>query len=161
MRCLGVARPSTSTLLAEILDKKPEQVFKTRLGRFMAAELKGEGFVVEPRGKQKKDLFVSDTARWDWTVTPVRASRHKLTVSAYVVIKSPDGSDNENLIRTFHHDVVVHVPIGAKVADGMDDTIEWMGRANRWLLALAGLMSGGVLAVWLAFRKLKGDKAAD
>jgi hypothetical protein len=153
-------RESAHLKLDELLASTPDRTVTTRIGRRMAVELTGEGFTVEPKGIIKKDLFVGDGARWDWTVTPVRGPKHELTVSAYVVIESPDNSESENLIKTVSQTIDIDVPATARLGDLMDDSITGMGRANRWLLALATLL-GGALAVWLAIRKFRAPKVTD
>lgn len=157
----AITRDPRATPLKDVLPGEPSEKFKAKVARRMAAQLEGQGFTVEPSGIVHKDLFLGDAMRWDWVVTPLRARSHRLTLSAYVAVKTPEG-DKENLIRTVSRDVIVEVPVGTRVGDAMDDSVDWMGRGQNWLKALGGLIAA-LGAVWLAIRtfgKPQEDKPA-
>ena len=161
----AVSRYPDRTSAEDVLGSAPgedtsAEEFDLKVGRKMAALLQGEGFEIDPEGLVQKDLFFGDAARWEWKVTPVRAPRHRLTLTAYVVVSTPDGSNKENLLRTVTRDIRVTVPMGAQVQDFMDDSGSWFGRINAWLLLLAGLVSGGIFALWTALKAFRRPQSA-
>lgn len=116
----AVAR-NQSTSPAEVLGSAPDEQFKLKVARRMAALLQGEGFAIEPRAIQYQDLFIGDGARWEWQVTALKARRHRLSLSAYVVVASPDGKQKENLLKTVTRDISVTVTWAQRYQDVVDD----------------------------------------
>jgi hypothetical protein len=149
-----------SAAAASLLDSAPERSATIRVGRRMAVNLSGEGFRIEPQGLQERDLGPGGQARWDWRVTPEVRGHKTLTISAYVVVQPPNGPRTENLIRTLSQEVDVDVSASDRAKDIAEASKSWLGIANEWLLALAALIGGGVLALILALRRVRRKKEA-
>ena len=154
----ALTRASAPVRAGEMLDSAPEKTAAVRVGRRMAARLEGEGFTIDPAGLVERDLFAGGAGRWDWTVTPTRGGPQRLRLGVYVIVRSPDGASRENLIRTLSHDIDVAVAKGDQRKDAIRESKSWLELANEWLLALAALVGGGLLALWLAIRKFRGPK---
>lgn len=154
----ALARASSGAAAGDMLDSAPEKTAAVRVGRRMAARLEGEGFTIDPAGLVERDLFAGGAGRWDWTVTPTRGGPQRLRLGVYVIVRSPDGASRENLIRTLSHDIDVAVAKGDRRKDAIRESKTWLELANEWLLALAALVGGGLLAVWLAIRKFRAPK---
>jgi hypothetical protein len=154
----ALTRASAPVRAGEMLDSAPEKTAAVRVGRRMAARLEGESFTIDPAGLVERDLFAGGAGRWDWTVTPTRGGPQRLRLGVYVIVRSPDGASRENLIRTLSHDINVAVAKGDQRKDAIRESKSWLDLANEWLLALAALVGGGLLAVWLAIRKFRAPK---
>lgn len=149
----AVARGSDASMALEMLSETSEvQQFRPKVGRFMAAQLKGAGFEISPVGVREEDLFVSGGAMWSWQVKALRAPRHSLTLSAWVKTKAPDSTLKPVWFRTVNRTVRVPVRARDRVSDFLDDSIDWLKRLNIWtkaLLALIGTLSSLVVAIKL------------
>lgn len=130
----------------------PVQQFRPKIGRYMAAELRGEGFEIDPAGPQEQDLFLSGAARWIWQVKAVRAPRHVLSLSAWVKAKAPDGQLKPVWFRTVHRQVAVPVRTPDRISDFLDDSLAWIGRLEIWVKALAALVMA-LAGLWLGIRR--------
>ena len=148
---------------AEVLlagpDGRPQQ-FRPKIGRFMSAELTGEGFEISPSGVQEKDLFLSGSAVWRWRVKAVRADRHLLSLSAWVKVKLPDDTLKPVWFKTVHRQVAVPVRFfPERVADFVTDSGDWIGRLDAWVKALATLVAS-LSALLIALRYFGRKKPA-
>ena len=157
---LTAEQEDSEAALKDALGGAPDQTVRLKVGRKMAAQLHGVGFRIEPEGLQQQDLFLSDSTRWEWRVTPLRASRYRLLLSAYVVVPAADGSEKESFLKTLELPLSVEVTWGHKFGDFLDDSQAWLERGTNWLAALAGFLAAlvGVLA-YFKFRKPKTDEA--
>jgi len=150
-----VSRDPTSTPVGELLGSAPDDQFKLKVGRWMAAQLKGDGFEIEPADLQARDLFVGDGARWDWQVTPKRALKYRLILSAYVVVGAADGSKKETLLKSVERVVPVQVTWGQWFDDFFTDTTPLLEKALTWWNALKALVLGlGLGAIWKYRKKI-------
>ena len=144
----------SSTKMEDVLGAKADQQVRLKIGRRMAAQLQGDGFTIAPTGLQQRDLFVGDAARWDWQVTPDKARRYRLLLSAYVVVQAADGSSKESLLKTLELPLSVKVTWGQRIGDLMDDSEAWLTRGTNWIKALTVFLIsvGGLIAL---FRRKK------
>lgn len=141
---LVVSRGAPATTEA-LLGERPSESFQLKVARRMAAELKGEGFEVDPAGLQLRDLNIGEGARWDWQVTAVKSPRHNLTLSAYAVVLSPDGSRNDSLIRSLKRDIPVDVGWRQKYADFVVGVVGLSDLTKTLVAALGALLAALVL----------------
>jgi hypothetical protein len=132
----AITRDAEAAPLADALGSKPDKEVTLKIGRFMASELQGDGFKIEPTGLQHKDLFLGDLTRWNWRVTPLRARNHRLLLSAYVVVPAADGKQKETLLKTLELPLEVKVTWSQKFGDLLDDSQAWLTRGTNWIKAL-------------------------
>lgn len=125
---------------AEVLGTAPDEQFKLKVARRMAALLQGEGFTIEPKAIQYQDLFIGEGARWEWQVTALKARRHRLSLSAYVVVASPDGKQKENLLKTVTRDIPVRVTWTQWYQDVVDDITSASNTTKGLLASLTALL---------------------
>jgi len=151
----AISRDENSASLSDALGSAPDTKVKLKVGRLMAADLQGDGFKIEPTGLQKRDLFLGDSTRWDWQVTPLKAPKYRLVLSAYVVVKAADGSEKESFLKALELPLPVTITWGQRVSDFMDDSLAWLTKGTNWLKALTAflLALGGLFAVFRARKK--------
>lgn len=151
----AVSSDTRSTSASDLLGMRPDAEVSLKIGRMMAAQLQGDGFKIEPVGLQKRDLFVADGARWDWKVTTLKVPRHRLSLSAYVILPAQDGAEKENILKTLELPLSVTITWGQWFDDFVASTGERVKNAtalgNRLLGLLAVLSS---LATALGLRAL-------
>lgn len=141
--------------LRDLLGREPDETFKTRVGRRMAAQLSGDGFKIEPAGLVTKDLFLGEGQIWEWKVTALKGPRHALRLSAYAVIPSPDGL-KENLLRT----VQLSIPVELTWQQRLEDATESLSVLEKLLLGLAALVAAGA-GLWAALKKFRPAAAKE
>jgi hypothetical protein len=117
----------------------------------MAAELKGEGFRIEPAGRQEQDLGAAGSGYWSWQVTALPGQRHFLVLRAFAFAKGPGKAPRQVWAETLHREVTVPIRTRDRVSDFVDSSTSWFGRLSIWLKALAGLIVAAG-AVWAAIR---------
>lgn len=153
--------------VSDLLGTKPEAEVALKIGRIMAAQLQGDGFKIEPVGLQKRDLFAADGARWDWKVTALKAPRHRLSLSAYVVLPSQDGAEKENILKTLELPLSVTVTWGQWFDDFVADTSKRVENATalgKLLLGLVGVLSLlatalGIRTLWRSIKRRKSHSS--
>ncbi len=150
----AITRDPNDAPLPELLGQQPDQEVKLRIGQLMAAELQGDGFKIEPGGLQQRDLFVGNSTRWDWKVTPLKARTYQLMLSAYVVVRAADEAQKESLLKTLDLPLSVTVTWGQRLGDAMDDSQAWLAKGTNWIKALTAflLAVGALIAI---FRRKK------
>ncbi len=137
----AVSSDTRSTSASDLLGIKPNTEVALKIGRIMAAQLQGDGFRIEPVGLQKRDLFVADGARWDWKVTALKAPRHRLSLSAYVILPAQDGAEKENILKTLELPLSVTVTWGQWFDDFVADTSKRVEKATALGKLLLGLLA--------------------
>ncbi|QNP45636.1 hypothetical protein H9L14_14090 [Sphingomonas sediminicola] len=140
--------------VSELLGSKPKKEVQLKIGRRMAARLTGDGFKIEPEDLVARDLYVGPAARWEWQVTALNAPSHRLMLSAYVIIETPNGN-KDMLLRTLQLPLAVRVTWGQRFDDFMDSTEHRLKRATAWVQLVIGLIAMlGTLATALGLRRL-------
>jgi hypothetical protein len=127
---------STDILLGEKADKE----FELKVARRMAAQLQGEGFAIDPSMLVYRDLHIGQGARWDWSITAMKGSRHSLTLSAYVVVNSPDGKGNETLLKSYSQDIPVSVTWLLWYEDWVENVRSFSTTTKALFVALGALL---------------------
>ena len=75
---------------------------KTKISRFMAAELKGVDFKIEPEGRQEQLILMGRKTKWTWFVTPLRPGPNKpLILELYAQLREGETILPPVSIRTF------------------------------------------------------------
>lgn len=159
----AITRDPTDAPLDDVLGSAPDRRVTLKIGRFMAAQLQGDGFRIDPAGLQQRDLFVGNATRWDWRVTPVKARNHRLLLSAYVVVEAADGSRKESLLKTLELPLAVDVTWGQRLGDVLDDSQAWLTKGTNWLRALTVFLValGGLFAVFRRKKPAASTSQAD
>ena len=149
----AVARGREPRNAIDLVDFESGRVlsFRPRIGRYMAAELSGEGFEISPEGPRQEDLFLSGAGRWSWTVQAVRAPRHVLVLTAWVKAPAPDKTLKPVWVKTVHRRVNVRVGFLLRMRDFIDDSVTEFRRLEGWVQALTALVVA-LGALWLAVR---------
>ncbi|MDD1452002.1 hypothetical protein NHF48_015335 [Sphingomonas sp. H160509] len=146
-------------MLVEATDANTVVVKNVRFGTIMEAQLYGEGFKITPAGAVRIDAEETGEALWQWTIVPVRATRHILRIQGWVLRKNTEGK----LVRArpIHHPAIaVDVPIRwfpEWVHDLMDDSLMWFADGANWLKALSGLVAA-LAVLWAALRAFRGGR---
>ncbi|HEU5286564.1 MAG TPA: hypothetical protein VFU20_08685 [Sphingomicrobium sp.] len=139
----------------DLLGQRPDDEFKLKVARRMAAQLQGVGFEIDPGGLQHRDFHMGQGVRWDWRVTAVKARRHALTLSTYVVVRGPDGTQSETLLRSVERDLPVRVTLTQRFSDMVD----WVVGISTLTKTLFGAL-GVILVALIAFRQRLGELKA-
>lgn len=149
---LAIDRTAGSTEPARLVDVLPGDTvaFETKVGRFMRAELSGEGFKVVALTDARQDFYADDRALWEWDATALRGGERVLTLRTYVETRGPDGRPRPlGGLRVEDRAVRVEVSVSERIADAVDAVAAWAGRGTNLLKALAVLV-GAAGALWLA-----------
>ena len=150
----GITADPKNVPVTVVLSGKPSQIVTLKIGRRMAMQLRGDGFKIDHTEIRTLDLFVGKQAFWEWQITPVRASRYDLLLSAYVIVPAADGTGKPTLLNTTDVPVEVQVTWSDRVNDVLMDSTAWFQRGTNWLkgLTLFVLAIGGLFT---AVRKLR------
>lgn len=73
----------------------PVEIERISVAPVMAAELRGREFDVDPRGRQDQIVPPSGFTEWEWSVVPTSAGDHTLRIVVYVVLRLPDGTEED------------------------------------------------------------------
>jgi len=146
-------RDNDAAAAAAAVDTLPGETvsIETRAGRFMRVTLTGQGFEVKPLDPERKDLFASPLASWEWDVTPEEEGDRILTLRTFVEIPMADGEMKTAWEQIENREIRVSVTFGQRVEDIAAESEAWLKRGQNWLIALAAFITalGGV---WLAIR---------
>jgi CRISPR/Cas system-associated exonuclease Cas4 (RecB family) len=156
----AVAGETSGTTVEEVLGAEAVNgsVEAVKIGGVMSAELTGQGFAIEPKGKVRKEIGPAGSMLWEWQVTPLKNHGNRLRAQAFVVVPGPNGTTQEIFLKTYSKDVAVKVTGGQRIADWMDESSAWFARGNNWLKALAGFLAA-LAAVWAALKAFRPKKA--
>jgi hypothetical protein len=73
----------------------PVEIERVGVAPVMAAELRGTKFDIDPRERQDQIVPPTGFAEWQWSVVPTSAGDHTLRVVVYVVLRLPDGTEED------------------------------------------------------------------
>lgn len=151
---LAADRDATSSAPADAVDALSGDTVRiqTKVGRYMRAELSGDGFRIAALTPAAQDLFTSNAAVWEWDATAVTGGRHVLSLKTWVETRGPDGTMRPRWLKVEDRPVTVAVTWPMRLSDGVEATVGWLGRGTNLLKALAALIvaAGGL---WLAIRQ--------
>lgn len=107
----------------------------------MGAVLEGEGFKIDPPDMKRKDIGISDNARWSWDVTPLKAPHHKLTLTTYMVYEAADGSESVSpILPSAVRDIPVKVTVSQSVSDFVASLVSISDSAKLLIGAFTALL---------------------
>jgi hypothetical protein len=127
-----------------------------KVGRFMSAELGGDGFTVKPSGPVPHEIPPGEQATWQWEVTPTAGGVHTLTLKT--VVEGVVGGKRYPLSRTETvRNVQVRVSWPGWFADELDRLTRGMKHLELFLLGLAGLLGAALIVRWKWKSRDKGE----
>jgi hypothetical protein len=150
-----VAAPRPSETPEDIVGRLPGEVesYQPVVGRFMRATLVGEGFEIKPLSEVSQEVFITGSTTWEWSVTPLKAEHHVLTLKTIVEGVTADGKRFalRSTTRTRNVDVKLNW------VDRVRDYLEAM---PGWLKAVSGVIAGltTLVGATLGFKALFGKK---
>ena len=117
------------------------------VGRFMTAELYGEGFDIDPKGPQSKEVSAQSVTTWEWKLTAREEGLRTLVLKTSVDAIGGDGK--RVVLRSSTKDQGVHVKVGT-----WDHLWAVLTRLPDWLKAITAVVTalGALATAVLAFR---------
>lgn len=140
----------------QIADKLPgtTDTFLPDVGRFMSAELAGQGFKIEPRSPRSQEIPQGGQATWVWEVTALQAGKRSLTLKT--VVEGVVGGKRYPLADTpTVRTVTVEVSLPDRIMDGLRALPDLLKAITAALTALAAL-----IAAWFGVRKALANRSA-
>ena len=117
-----------------------------KVGRFMSADLSGDGFKIEALGSASQEIPPGEQATWQWNVTPTEGGKHTLTLKT--VVEGVVGSKRYPLSRTQTiRNVEVKVSWGGWLSDEIHQVIHGLNLLEALLIAL-GAVVVAALGIW-------------
>lgn len=132
---------------AETVDQLPGETvtFAPTVGRFMKAELTGEGFEIERLSAEHQEVLLDSQTTWEWKVKAIKGASHILTLKTVVEAKDDQGNYVPLRSTTKNQTIKVEVKFWDRVLD-------WILGAPVWIKAITALASA--LIAFLALFKL-------
>ena len=132
---------------AETVDQLPGETvtFAPTVGRFMKAELTGEGFEIERLSAEHQEVLLDSQTTWEWKVKAIKGASHILTLKTVVEAKDDQGYYGPLRSTTKNQTIKVEVKFWDRVLD-------WILGAPVWIKAITALVSA--LIAFLALFKL-------
>jgi len=163
---LNVSRsPATDNPASQIGGPADQKIpVPMKVGRYMSATLKGEGFTIEPQGPDDQDLFLATDAHWSWRVTALPAATHRLELTTYVKTPETAGGPLKPMwTRSRVVEVEVAVPPMARLTQGTKSIGEWAKTTQGTIVSLTALVAAiaGLIAALRALFKPKAAKSED
>jgi hypothetical protein len=134
------AAPGEGATTAQLLGSAPSDEFKLKVTGRMGARLQGEGFKISPGERVDHDIGITDSARWDWDVTALKAPHHKLTLTAYMIVEKPDGSQSEEALPSIEREIPVKVTVAQSFSDFVEGLVSISDSAKILIGALTALL---------------------
>ena len=123
--------------------------FVPTIGRFMRADLAGQGFTIKPLSPPRQEVVRDGETVWAWEVTALSGAAHVLTLETVVEAKGADGQWR-SLKRTVKN-MTIHVEVTwlGRVSDALDAAPGWLKKLAAAITALGVLLTAifGVRAI--------------
>jgi hypothetical protein len=122
------------------------------VGRFMRAELAGEGFEITPLSPPSQEVLPDSVTTWNWRVVATSSGQRALTLTT--IVEGCDAQGRCYPLRSTSHNHEVEVTVGAlgRAQDFLEAAPIWMRLVAGVLTALAVLV-GAWFGLRSAFRK--------
>jgi hypothetical protein len=122
------------------------------VGRFMRAELTGEGFEITPLSPPSQEVLPDSVTTWTWRVVATTSGQRALTLTT--IVEGCDAQGQCYPLRSTTHNHEVEVTVGAlgRAQDFLEAAPIWLRLAAGLLTALAVLV-GAWFGLRNAFRK--------
>ena len=136
----------TPSQIVEPLEGKTETLVP-KVGRFMLAELNGDGFKIQPLSPASQEIPPGEQATWQWNVTPTQGGTHTLTLKT--VVEGVVSGKRYPLSRTQTvRKVQVEVSWPGWFADKLDQLTRGMKHIEGFLWGLAALLAAALVIRW-------------
>lgn len=130
--------------------------FTPLVGRFMRAELVGNGFEITPLTPASQEVLPDSVTTWSWRVVANEGGRRSLTLRTVVEGCTADGQCYPLRSTSRNYDVTVTVGIIGQVRDFLTQAPDWLRLVAGVLTALAVLV-GAWFGLRAAFRKGRSE----
>ena len=153
----GAARAPQQTPSGTVDPLSGETVeFTPLVGRFMRAELVGNGFEITPLTPAAQEVLPDSVTTWSWRVVANEGGRRSLTLRTVVEGCTADGQCYPLRSTSRNYDVTVTVGIIGQVRDFLTQAPDWLRLVAGVLTALAVLV-GAWFGLRAAFRKGRSE----
>ncbi len=120
---------------------------KSKISRFMQAELSGASFQIEPSGPQRKTITSLEPVKWTWYVTPLEDGNQKrLNLELAAILREATRDLPPVTIKTFKTEI--HVDVG--FLDLAIHRIKSLDPVYKLATAVGGIASA-LLLLWRIF----------
>jgi|GEM_PF-1047744 len=130
--------------------------FTPLVGRFMRAELVGNGFDIEPLSPASQEVLQDSVTTWNWRVVAREGGRRALTLRTVVEGCTAEGQCYPLRSTSQNYDVNVTVGVVGQVQDALTAAPTWLRLVAGVLTALAVLI-GAWFGLRNAFRKGRAE----
>lgn len=139
--------------------KGDTETLTPKVGRYMSADLTGDGFNIRRLTARSQEIPPGNQARWQWEVTATESGKRQLTL--VTVVEGKVGGQRYPLARTFSVQTVdVRVAWSDRLGGTLDAIPEWIQKLTLVLLAIIGLVAAAFRLRALV-RARRADDEAD
>lgn len=148
----SATRPTSPERPADVVDPAygDTREYSPVVGRFMAAELTGDGFKIEPVTPRSQEVLKDSVTVWEWRVTAIAGGKRQLLLKTVVEAQMANGERLPLRSTTHSEDVDVTVGIWGLVQDTLTTAPLWIKLLTGAIAALAGLI-GAIVGLKKAF----------
>jgi hypothetical protein len=150
-RSAGTAAPLTPSETVDPLQGETVE-FTPLVGRFMRAELVGNGFDITPLTPASQEVLPDSVTTWSWRVVATEGGRRSLTLRTVVEGCTAEGQCYPLRSTSQNYDVTVTVGLVGQLQDALTAAPNWLRLVAGVLTALAVLV-GAWFGLRNAFRK--------
>lgn len=153
-RARSAAGPTPSQTVDPLQGETVE--FTPLVGRFMRAELVGNGFEITPLTPASQEVLPDSVTTWSWRVVAQEGGRRSLTLRTVVEGCTADGQCYPLRSTSRNYDVTVTVGLIGQARDLLTEAPTWLRLLAGVLTALAVLV-GAWFGLRSAFRKGRSE----
>lgn len=150
-RSAGAPAPLTPSETVDPLQGETVE-FTPLVGRFMRAELVGNGFDITPLTPASQEVLPDSVTTWSWRVVATEGGRRSLTLRTVVEGCTAEGQCYPLRSTSQNYDVTVTVGLVGQLQDALTAAPNWLRLVAGVLTALAVLV-GAWFGLRNAFRK--------
>lgn len=140
-----VASELVENLTEGLRGRGEPQIVNIEIGEVMEVQLRGEHFRIEELSPRRQMMTESHVARWDFSVTPLKAGQRFLILTACVMVKLPDRPEVPLEVKVFDKSIEVKVNPMATIS-------QFLGRNWQWFVTT--LVGSGLIG-WIVRRRRK------
>jgi len=140
-----VASELVENLTEGLRGRGEPQIVNIEIGEVMEVQLRGEHFRIEELSPRRQMMTESHVARWDFSVTPLKAGQRFLILTACVMVKLPDRPEVPLEVKVFDKSIEVKVNPMATIS-------QFLGRNWQWFVTT--LVGSGLIG-WIVQRRRK------
>lgn len=130
----------------------------TSISMQMEAELVGSAFMIEPQGRQRREISMLNPTRWEWGITPERGGVQRLEVAVYVILtKNGEKIGEDKPVSAVQGVEVTVSPLDAIIAFARK-TDPLRASIFAFVAGLAGVMAWFGIKGWKDFSKIEPEE---